>query len=173
MLQRIITNKNYQFLAMGIFLLYLSYALAFKLTIEAFTKNQDLKEKGKENSDIRFNPEFELRKSNNLDLVLKRFRLDSTDFRNKTLSQISYLADQGNVKLSEVPNLDPQWSTKNYFAERLDFEGDYYHLLGFLDALESANLGYPRSIAFISKRKTLGPTQENKLILRIYFEIAK
>ncbi len=198
---KILQNKLYLLIALALISLLLSYIFAFKLTFEAFQLNQRYKGEILKTSNTEFLPSYEIRKSKNLDKLLNRYTLDSSFFRNKILSSISYLASESGVKLTEVPTLDPKFNTEYFMVQRLDFEGDYFSLIKFLNQLEtSPKLGMPRSLLLYLPKQNAGsqnlpsqnlpsqnastqnlPTITSKtyinkaptLILRVYLEIGK
>lgn len=155
-------------------MVWISYSLAFKKTLNAFQTHQQLKSKLSEVSDLSYQPDYLERKNKNLDLILKQYQSDSLALRGNTLSQISEIAEKEGVKLSEVPVQDPFYNTPNFIIERLDFEGDYFALLKTLNHLQSTKgIGIPRSEVWGSISKNNTPIDSKKLKLQILLEVSK
>ncbi|RKR84509.1 hypothetical protein BDD43_4748 [Mucilaginibacter gracilis] len=173
MLKNLSINKRYLAIAASVLLLIICYQLAFKSTIAAWQTNRELCSKLTAVSDLSYQPGLLERKSKNLDLILNRYRSDSSAFRGNTITAISRIAEKQNVKLSGIPVDDPNLHTDQFVIERLNFEGDFVSLVKVLNDLESANkLGMPRSIAIKPLKKGIAFDVKN-LSMEVWMEIGK
>jgi hypothetical protein len=166
-------KNDYILIAAGILLLLAAWQFAFKKTIEAWKQHRSLAQQVLQAGDLSYQPGYLERKNHNLDKILNLYKADTLDFRSNELSKISLLAEQYNVKLSEVPSEDPVYHTAQSTIQKLAFEGDYFALVKTLNALEVKNdLGAMRTVG-IAKPGNHLPTAQVKTRMIIYLEIAK
>jgi hypothetical protein len=154
-------------------LLLLSYKLAFQKTLGAWRTNTQLKSELEQVADIRYQPDYLMRKNVNLTRIIDLYKSDTIAFRNNSLSTISIIADKQNVKLSEVPLQEPILHTNNLIIQKLNFEGDFFALTKTINALQTANnIGVIRSVSYkLTKGQT--NTNDKRLVGEVYFEIVK
>jgi len=165
-------NKKYGAIAGSLLALAICYELAFKVTLEAYGTNEDLKAQLSQSSGLSYQPGYLKRKARNLDVLLQRYQSDSSALRGNTIAGISRLAKRGNVRLSEVPVEDPAWHTEQYIIERLKFEGDFKSLVKTLSYLEaSEGMGVSRSV--IVKAAKADDYANKKTAMEVLLEISK
>ena len=139
MLKNIAVKKEYLLIAGTILLLFASYQLAFKKTIEAWQLNSSLEKELSQSNDIAIQPDYLERKDKNLDKLIGLYKADTTALRNNLINSVSLLADKENVKLSEVPVQDVANISDYFIIERLQFEGDYFSLMKLSGRLQQEN----------------------------------
>jgi hypothetical protein len=167
-------KKEYVLIAGTIILLYISYQLAFKKTIEAIHIHNRLSAEVASASDLSYQPGYLERKSRNLDAIEQKYQMDSLSLRGNTIALISQVAEKEHVKLSEVPDQDPLYRNEHFIIQRLDFEGDYFSLTRMLHQLELTNgIGVSRSVTWKAMDKVPGNHIDKKLILQVCFEMGK
>ena len=167
-------KKEYLLIAGAIILLYASYQLAFKKTVELIQIHHNLTSELATALDLSYQPGYLERKSRNLDAIIDRYKMDSLSLRGNTIALISQIADKEHVKLSDVPDPDPMYRNEHFIIQRLDFEGDYFALTKMLHQLESTNgIGMPRSVTWKAMDKAPGNHTDKKLVLQVCFEMGK
>jgi type II secretory pathway component PulL len=172
MLKPLPFKKEYLLAAAAFLLLLLSYQLAFKRTIAAWQLNHQLKQQLAQSADISAQPQYQERKSINLEKIISLYRADSTEFRGNILSDIASLAAKEQVKLSGVPVRDPVYRSADMIIQRLNFEGNYFALTKALDRLQNTQgVGMVRSAAFKTGTDLSGKEKVKKLTLEVYCEI--
>jgi len=174
MLKRLLIKKEYLLILASIVLLWLSYKLAFKGTIEAWQNNRQLKTQLTRSTDLSYQPGYLERKNSNLDKILKLYKADTAAFRNNSINIISAIAEKESVKLSEVPMQDPFYHTDKFIIQKLGFEGDFFSLTKVLHQLQLTNdIGIIRSATY--KMSGTNPTtqKDKKLVLEVCLEIAR
>jgi|GEM_PF-592287 len=172
MLKQLNIKKEYGLIAASVLLLLIAYQVAFKRTIEAWQMHRDLKHQVQQSGDLSVQPGYLGRKNRNLDKIIALYKADNVNFRSNVLSTISSIAEQNNVKLSEVPSQDPVNYTSQYFVQKISFEGDYFALEKTLDRLHSTfQIGMIRSATL----KNVGLRNRNdtpqKTVMEVYLEI--
>src|SRR5260370_37700569 len=110
MLKQLPFKKEYLLAAATMLLLLICYQLAFKKTIVAWQLNRGLKQKLAQSTDVSQQPEYQERKNANLGKLIDLYKADTTEFRSNILSNISAIAENENVKLTEVPTRDPLYN---------------------------------------------------------------
>ncbi|MBB6126362.1 hypothetical protein [Mucilaginibacter lappiensis] len=166
-------KKDYLLMAATVMILLICYQFAFKSTIAAWNFNRQMKEQLQQAGDITYQPGYLDRKSKNQERILALYRSDTALFRSNTISAIAVLAEKNRVKLAEVPAQDLVYHTEVAIIQKLNFEGDFFALNGFLNQLESAErLGVVRAVEFKLARKEADPVAK-KLVMGVYMEISK
>jgi len=174
MLQKIQLKNEYKLIGTGLLLLILGYLFAFKRTFEAMEINHQLKSQLSRGADISLQPAYLDRKNRNLDKIIGRYKTDTVVFRDNTISAIAGIAEQGHVKLSEVPLQDPVLRSDKFIIQRLDFEGSFFDLLGSLSKLEQMpEIGIIRSVSFESRKVQIDTIVSKKIVMQAYFEVVK
>lgn len=169
MLKQLPIKKEYWFIAGVLLLTFISYQLAFKKTIEAWQIGKDLKDKQNLKADLSYQPGYLKRKNANLDSIISRYRADTANFRNSSISTISVIAEKQGVKLSEVPVQDASFNSEKVVIQKLTFEGDFFSITKTLNVLQGTKgIGFVRSVSY-----RLGRTDEGKLFADVYIEILK
>ncbi|NHA02489.1 hypothetical protein G7092_01710 [Mucilaginibacter sp. HC2] len=166
-------KKDYLLIVAAVVLLLICYQLAFKNTIAAWQLNRQLNKQQLQTADVSYQPKYLDRKSKNLDHILDLYRSDTAVFRSNTISIIAVLAEKNRVKLAEVPAQDVVYNTEGAIIQKLNFEGNFFALNGFLNQLESSeNVGIVRAVEFKLEKKDAEPVAK-KLVMGIYMEIRK
>jgi hypothetical protein len=174
MIQKLPIKKEYLLIAGAILLLLLSYQFALKKTIEAWQINKRLKTQLTQAADLSYQPAYIERKSDNLSLVINRYKTDTVAFRSSIISTISLIAEKENVKLSEVPVQDPAYHTDQFIIQKLSFEGSFFALTKVLNELQATGgIGLARSVTYKIMGAKANPDESKKLVMEIYFETAK
>ena|ERR1700743_391509 len=174
MLKQLPIKKEHLLIVATIVLLWLSYKLAFKGTIEAWKNNRQLKEQLTRSTDLSYQPGYLERKNNNLEKILKFYKADTAAFRNHSIDIISSIAEKENVKLSEVPTQDPFYHTDKFIIQKLGFEGDFFSLTKVFHQLQLTNdIGIVRSATYKIPRTNPNNQKDKKLVLEICLEIAR
>jgi len=175
MLKQLPVKKEYLLLIVAtILLLWLSYKLAFKATIEAWQTNRQLKTQLTRSADLSYQPGYVERKNINLDKILKLYKADTTAFRNNSINIISAIAEKENVKLSEVPMQDPFFHTDRFIIQKLGFEGDFFSLTKVFHQLQLTNdIGIIRSATYKLPKTNPNEQKDKKLTAEICLEIAR
>jgi len=174
MLKQIPLKKEYLLIAASIVLLLLCYQLAFKKTIAAWQLNMQLKSQIAQASDISYQPAYLERKNNNLSKIISRYKTDTVTFRSNTISAISSIAENENVKLSEVPLQDPQYHTDLFIIQKLNFEGSFFALTRVFNQLQATcGIGAVRAATYRVTGAGSSANGEKKLVLEVYLETVK
>lgn len=161
-------------IAGSVILLFVSYQLAFKNTIDAWQMNRNLKAKLAGSSDLSYQPGLSERKIKNLDKILNQFRSDSAAFRGNTIGKISRITSQQGVTLSEIPSDEPGFHTDQFIIERLRFEGDFRSYLKALDQIEqSPEVGFVRQVTIKEKPKNGVSDLKGNVTMELLLEIVK
>jgi hypothetical protein len=172
MLKQLNIKKEYGLVAGSILLLLIAYQFDFKRTIEAWQLHRDLKQQAQQSGDLSYQPGYLERKNRNLDKILSFYKADTLSFRSNELSKIASIAEQADVKLSEVPSEDRTYSTAQSVIQKLSLEGDYFELVKTLRQLESASgIGFIRSVKLNSTRKHQGNDNERKMVMQVYINL--
>ncbi|MBW4890141.1 hypothetical protein KXQ82_10460 [Mucilaginibacter sp. HMF5004] len=167
-------KKEYLLIAGTVILLYISYQLAFKKTVDAMQAHNDLTLSIASASDLSYQPGYLERKTKNLDAIINKYKMDSLSLRGNTLALISQIADKEHVKLSEVPDQDLLYRNEHFIIQRLDFEGDYFDLTRMLRTFEvTVGIGIPRTVTWKTADKVSGTQKKKSLTLQVCFEIKK
>ena len=174
MLKKIAVKNEYFLIAGTLLLLFLSYELAFKKTLEAWQLNSNLKSRLLQSNNIAVQPEYLKRKNTNLDKLIGLYKADTTVLRNNLINIVSLLANKENVKLSEVPVQDPANISEHFIIERLHFEGDYFSLMRLSEKLQKENnIGMVRSESWKVSELNTSSNKVKKLGLEMLLEISK
>lgn len=166
-------NKNNILLAVGILALtFLTYQFAIKNTIAAYETNKRLKTSLMSNS-VEFLPaDFMQRKDRNLKKILGKYSLDPVTFKGKSIGEVASIAERENLKLIEIPVLDPFYNTEKFLIQRMDFEGDFYSIVRFIQRIQNEQkVGVLKSLSL--KTEMNGIEQGKKLSLEIFLQIKK
>ncbi|MES2275326.1 MAG: hypothetical protein V4592_04840 [Bacteroidota bacterium] len=164
-------NKQYWLIAGTALLLVICYQLAFKNTLQAWAVHRQLQQQLLQSADVSTEPAYIARKNNNLDQIIKTYRIDSVIFRNNVVNDIARLAEQEQVKLTVVPADDALYHTPRFIIQKLNFEGGFFPLLKLVDQLQNTpGIGMLRSIAFKTQKLSSGESAK-KLNMEIYLEI--
>lgn len=173
MLKNITIKKDYLLIGASLLLLFMSYQLAFKKTLEAWHIHKQLNSRLIQASDLSFQPVYLERKNHNLDNILNLYKTDTVLFRSNAISAIAAIAEKEHVKLSEVPRQDPLYHTDQFIVQKLDFEGAYFNMVKVLNTLQATHgFGVVRSAGF----KLTGlknAAEDQKLVLEVYLETLK
>jgi len=170
MLEKLKIKRDYLLIVGGFLLLLLCYQLAIKRTIEAWHQHQQLKKQVARSADLSYQPGYLERKRLNLDKILRHYNADTTNLRSNLLSNISSIAEEQNVVLSEVPGKDASFNRSPFSLEKLSFEGDYFALLKTLNKLQSTvQAGIIRSVSLHLKKNMGNIEKENSLVMDVYF----
>lgn len=172
MLQKLFINKTYLFAA-GVLLLFLvSYQLAFKNTIAAWKTNRHLKEQLNRQTDVTYQPAYLERKNKNLDAIIAKLKIDSSEFKGRVIATLAKLTEKSNVKIIRLYDDDEYYHTKFNLVQRVDLEGNYFELLKFLDQIEQLNgVGVLRSVDISSRKNTA--LNSPKLTMTIWMDSIK
>jgi hypothetical protein len=174
MIEKLRIKKEYLLIAGPILLLLLSYQFAFKKTIEAWQINKRLKAQLTLAADLSYQPAYFERKSNNLSLVINRYKTDTVAFRSNIISSISLIAEKENVKLSEVPVQDPAYHTDQFIIQKLSFEGGFFALTKVPNQLQATDgIGLVRSVSYKIMGNGSNQHESKKLVMEIYLETSK
>lgn len=153
---------------MAVLLILLAYQLAVKRTWQAFMLNRELSGKLDTLGDLTYQPQYLNRKRTNLDRIINKYKIDSTVFQGRAIAEIAGLAEKENVTLTELPIKDAYLRSDKYLIQRLNFEGDYYSLIRFIQKIHTQkDVGVIRSLSV--KRMPDETTQ--KLGLEVYLQI--
>ncbi len=148
--------------------MFLAYQLALKKTWKAFMLNRELLGKLDTLGDLSYQPEYLNRKNTNLDRIINKYKIDSLVFRGRAIAEIAALAEAENVRLTELPVKDAYLKSDKYLIQRLNFEGDYYSLLRFIQKIHAQrNVGVIRCLSL----KKLPPTASQRLSLEVFLQI--
>ena len=173
MLKQLNIKKEYGLIVASVLLLLIAYQFAFKRTVEAWQLHRDLRQQVLKSADISVQPGYLERKNRNLDKIMSLYKADTVNFRSNVLSTISSIAEQNDVKLSEVPSEDPVYHTSQFAMQKLSFEGNYFALERTLDKLQSTgNMGIIRSVAIKSIGRHAANDDSKKIVMEVYFEFA-
>jgi hypothetical protein len=165
-------NKQYLLIGGTILLLALSYQLAFKNTLNAWSLHRQLQQDLSQSTDISTQPAYVARKNRNLDQIIKAYQLDSVTFRNNAVNTIARLAEQEQVKLTVIPTDDAIYHTPHFIIQKLNFEGGFFALLKLADILQSTpGIGMLRSASWKTQKQSPADEKSKKLSLEIYMEI--
>ena len=174
MLKKLPIKKDHLLIAAAILLLLISYQLAFKKTLEAWHINKHLKEQLTQAADLSVQPGYLVRKSGNLNKILDRYKTDTITFRSSTVSSIALIAENENVKLSEVPLQDPLYHTDQFIIQKLDFEGSFFALTNVLNRLQATGgIGMVRSVNYKLIGLHAGNEEGKRLVMEVYLEVVK
>jgi hypothetical protein len=174
MFNRQYLKREYILIGATVILLIACYQLAFKKTITAWQINKQLKAQLAQSSDVSIQPGYIQRKNANLDRILDLYRADTINFRSNIITEISSVAEDVNVKLSEVPTQDPTYYNTWFLAQKLSFEGDYFSLMKLFNRLQKTNgIGIIRAAELRVISPTNGSEKVKNPTLKIYFEIKK
>jgi hypothetical protein len=174
MLKQLPFKKEYLLVVAALLLALVSYQLAFKKTIEASQLNSQLKKRLAQSTDVRYQPGYLERKNNNLSDLVSHFKADTIGLRNNILNTISTIAEKENVKVSEVPPLDPVYLTDKYVIQKLNLEGDYNGLEKVIYQIQStAQIGFLRAVTFKIIQSPSLHGNLNKLTLEISLELIR
>jgi hypothetical protein len=173
MVERFKIKIEYLLIAATCLLLLLSYELAFKKTIAAWQLHRQLEQQVAGSRDVTYQPGYLERKNANLDKILALYRADTANYRNDVLAHIDLIAEQQNVKLSEVPVQGVADSSRTYTIQKLTFSGEYFQLLKTLKSLQAASgIGMVRAATIRSVIDHNNGGQQKRVILDVYIEIA-
>ena len=165
-------KKIYLLIGGTMILLITCYLLAFEKTLAAWHLNSNLRHQLNQSADIATAPQYQGRKNANLKKIIDLYSADTIDFRSNILNKISSIAEQENVKLTEVPVRDPLYQNDHFIIQRLNFEGDYFSLIKITNQLQSTkDIGIIRAITL---KKLIDPSNSQrlpKLVLEVYLEI--
>lgn len=174
MFEKLPIKKGYLLIAASIVLLLLCYRLAFTRTIEAWQINEHLKDQLAQAADLSYQPAYLERKNNNLSKIIARYKTDTVAFRSNTISIISTIAEKENVKLSEVPLLDPLYHADKFIIQKLNFEGSFFALTKVFNQLQAtAGIGIIRAASYRVVGLRQGNDDTKKLVLEVYLETIK
>ncbi|MDB5145470.1 MAG: hypothetical protein JWQ66_4183 [Mucilaginibacter sp.] len=169
MLKQLPFKKEYLLAGAAVILLLVSYQMAFKKTIEAWQLNYSLKRQLAQSTDVSYQPQYQERKNANLGKIIDLYKVDTMEFRNNIIGNISVIAEKENVKLTEVPTSDPHYHSTQFIIQKLNFEGDYFSLIKVLNQLEKANgMGVMHSATIKTTKPISEDKKEKKLVLEIY-----
>ena len=172
MLRQFSFNKIYLLISGTALLLIICYLQAFDKTIVAWQLNSNLHQQLSQSADITLAPLYQGRKNANLEKIIDLYKADTIDFRSNILSKISSIAEQENVKLTEVPGKDPLYHNDQFIIQKLNFDGDYFSLLKIINRLQSTkDIGMIRAIALKKMIDVSSSHKLSKLILEVYLEI--
>jgi len=173
MFRQLPIKKKHLLIAATAILFLFCYQLAFKRTLEAWRVNKQLQTKVAAAVDVSYQPAYVQRKNANLDRIIAFYKTDTTALRSSIVSAIGVLAEQNQVKLSEVPVQNPLYHTDQFIIQRLGFEGDFFTLLKMLNELQALKgIGIIRSAVFKATETRSGNNQGKKLTLEVYLETA-
>jgi len=173
MLKQLLFKKEYLLVAASLILVLLCYQLAFKKTIEAWQLNKSLKTQLIQSTDVSYQPEYQERKNNNLEKIIKLYKVDTVDFRSNIISVISAIAAKENVKLIEVPTQELSYHTAHLIVQKLKLEGDYFSLIKALNLLQQTKgIGAVRATSFKETAPRSNNDMAKKLVVEVYLEIA-
>jgi len=165
-------KREYLLVAATVIILIICYQLALKRTIEAWQINRQLKAQMAQSSDLSVQPDYIERKTANLNHILDLYKVDTLNFRNETLSKISSIAEEENVKLSEVPNQNTTYHIKEFSIQELSFEGDYSSLVKTINNLQHARgIGFLRSAVIKKIEAHANNNPADKLVFQVYLEM--
>ena len=174
MLKQLPLKKEYLLIAGVIMLLWASYELAFKKTVEAWHVHKQLKAQIAQSSDLSYQPAYLERKNNNLSKLISRYKTDTTTFRSNIINTVSSIAEEEGVKLSEVPLQDPIYHTDKFIIQKLNFEGDFFALTKVVNQLQTANgIGMVRAATYRITGNRANTDETKKLVLEVYLELVK
>jgi hypothetical protein len=174
MLKQLAIKKEYLLIAGSIILLFLSYQLALKKTIEAWQINHRLNLQLTEANNLPYEPAYIERKNKNLNLIINQYKADTANFRSIIINTISMIADKQQVKLSEVPLQDPLYNSDAFIIQKLNFEGSYFALTKVLHQLQSASgIGMVCSVSYKAVGMRTTNDAAKKLILEVYLKAVK
>lgn len=154
-----------------------SWNFAFKNTVDAISLNRKLNFQAEDRSVIAFNPEYLNKKNKILDKVLKRYTLDSAEWRDEFWLKISRIAASKDIrgdfhpdKINNTLSSDP---ASVISRQSILFEGDYTNLVGLLDSVQKTeDLGFITSAVF-RKVDSRQQNERGKLNLKLLFSIAE
>lgn len=173
MLERFKIKNEYLLTAATLLLLFVSYNLAFKKTIAAWQLHRQLEQQVAGSRDVTYQPGYMERKNANLDQILALYRADTANYRNDALAHIDLIAEQQDVKLSEVPIQATADSSHTYNIQKLTFDGDYFQLLKTLKSLQAASgIGMVRSATIRSVLDHNEKGEQRRVQMDVYMEIA-
>jgi len=173
MFRQLPIKKNHLLIAAAAILFLFCYQLAFKRTLEAWQANKQLQTKIAAAADVSYQPAYVQRKNANLDKIIALYKTDTTALRSSIVSAIGALAEQNQVKLSEVPVQNPLYHTDRFIIQKLGFEGDFFSLIKMLNKLQALKgIGIIRSAGFKATEIRAGNKQGKKLTLEVYLETA-
>ena len=160
-------------LVLGIvFFAFICYQFAIKNTLDAYKQNQKLAGALRGNSVGKLPVGFMKRKSQNLDKILIKYTLDSATFKGRAVGEIASIAEEENLKLIEIPIMEPFYNTEYFLIQRIDFEGDYYSIVKFIKRVQSRNnVGVLRSLSMKTRKK--GDEKGKSIILELFLQIKK
>lgn len=174
MIKALLHKKEYWLIAATAMLMLLCYQLAFKKTIQAWQTNSQLKAQLAQASDLSYQPGYLQRKTQNLEMILARYRTDTLSLRGNTIATIASIAEKEGIKLSGVPDQDPAFNTARFIIQKLDFEGSYPALVKTLSRLEEQqNIGVPRSISLKTIEERTADKTTGKTVMEVLMEIKK
>lgn len=174
MLKQLPVKKGYLLIAGAVVLLWLSYQLAIKKTIEAWQANRQLKAQLDQAAGLSYQPAYLERKDANLTAIIRQYETDTTAFRSNAVGAIAAIAEKEQVKLSEVPLQDPLYHTDHFIVQKLDFEGSFTALTRVLDQLQhTGGIGMVRSAVYKVNAARANGDEVKKLVLEVYLETIK
>ncbi|WP_426672072.1 hypothetical protein ACPPVU_12655 [Mucilaginibacter sp. McL0603] len=168
----LITKKRWALPIGAIILFLFCYQVAFKKSLEAWRLHTSLAKTLAASGDVSATPDFEQKKSRNLDRIIDLYKADTADFRSNILARIAAIAGNENVKLTDVPTRGQGSADGHLHIQRLGFEGDYFSLMKTLMRLEQAKgIGMIRSATLKVSTPADGTEKMKKTVLSVYFEI--
>jgi len=173
MLEKFKIKNEYLLIAGTLLLLIVAYRLAFARTIEAWQLHNRLQKRVQQSGDVSYQPGYLERRNHNFNKILRLYQADTINYRSNILSVIALIAQGEDVKLSEVPSVDPSYHTDGSLLEKLRFEGDYFSLLKVLNRLQSTgNIGIIRSAAIMAIKMPSSHNESRKVVMDVYFVVA-
>ncbi|MBC7914023.1 MAG: hypothetical protein H7Y07_07865 [Pyrinomonadaceae bacterium] len=155
-----------------VFFALICYQFAIKNTLDAYNQNQKLAGALNNNSVGKLPLDFMKRKSQNLDKILIKYALDSATFKGRAIGEVASIAEEEHLKLIEIPLMDPFYNTEYFLIQRIDFEGDYYSIVKFINRVQKQrNVGVLRSLSMKTQKK--GNEKGKSIILELFLQIKK
>lgn len=164
--------RNIFFIVGFMILIVLSYQYAFKHTIQAYEQHQFLKRSIFNNIENNINPEVLKNKIINLNNVLSKYSVDSVYFKETSIGNVAAIAESENLRLKEIPASDPNFYNDTFIIQRMDFEGDYFSMIKFIQKLQfEKKVGVLKSISIFKQKENF--YKPATLQLEIYLQILK
>lgn len=174
MLKNIAFKREYLLLGSAILLLVVAYRLAFRKTIEQWQLHSQLEARMANTGNTDYQPAYLSRKNANLSRIIRRYKADTSLFRNTSVTQVSLIAQRNGAKLVNIPSQDMEQDTGKIILEKLELTGDYFSLLKTAAVLNrTPDIGWLRSVSLFEVYKFDAKENTRSIHMEVCLEILK
>ncbi|WP_423147913.1 hypothetical protein [Rubrolithibacter danxiaensis] len=164
--------KNKLLLVTAALLLILSWIFAFSKTVDVVAQYRNLTRQHDESNDLSYNPEYLNRKKSAINTILKRYQVDSAEWKNEFWLNVSSVASNRGIAVIYSPDkisLSSD-SSSNALKQKIQFLGQFKPLVALLDSLEKTpRVGKITSVSFEREKKRGYEGEKEEVILKTAF----